>query len=37
MILILAGFVIRFDLKQPHIPHVGILVLEAVIWILESI
>lgn len=29
MILILAGFVIRFDLKQPHLSRVCILVLEA--------
>lgn len=30
MILVLAGFVIRFDLEQSHIPHVRILMLEAV-------
>lgn len=29
MILILAGFVFRFDLEQSHIPHVGIFMLEA--------
>lgn len=30
MIFILAGFVIRFDLEQSHVPHVGMLMLEGV-------
>lgn len=30
MILILAGFVIRFDLDQSHVPHDGMLMLEGV-------